>query len=279
MTDTTTKSDSFYRLIQLFLSFLENASHLPFVAPTCPGQNIGANCNTSSAPCDILKPCQNNGTCNNTNTTANGYVCTCSSGFDGDQCQIDNRPCKPTTCWNDGIRYFLFFDDNYDFFKGICNETSNKKFVCSCQNGWTGDHCQSMVNYCDGVKCENNGVCRPLFLNYTCVCLGTSYSGRHCEIVATSRVIRQTVSRSFAYIAILCLVLVISFFVIMDILKYCFGIDPAKDELAKLRRAKALKRAQGPPVIQRFVYVDAPRQRPPTAKYKRIKSNLEETIV
>jgi hypothetical protein len=117
MTDTTTKSDSFYRLIQLFLSFLENASHLPFVAPTCPGQNIGANCNTSSAPCDILKPCQNNGTCNNTNTTPNGYVCTCPSGFDGDQCQIDNRPCKPTTCWNDGIRHFLSSTITIIFFR------------------------------------------------------------------------------------------------------------------------------------------------------------------
>jgi hypothetical protein len=136
-----------------------------------------------------------------------------------------------------------------------------------------------MVNYCDGVKCLNNAVCRPSFLNYTCVCLGTSYSGRHCEIVATSRVIHQTVTRSFAYIAILWLVIVIGFFVVMDILKYCFGIDPAKDELEKIRRAKALKRARRPPVIQRFVYVNAPHQRPPTARIKRNKSNLEETIV
>ncbi len=108
------------------------------------------------------------------------------------------------------------------------------------------------------MACLNRGVCRPLFLNYTCECLGTSFSGRHCDIIATTTIIRQTVTRSFGYIAILFLVVVVSFFVIMDILKYGFGIDPTKDELEKIRRAKAAKRAKRPPVIERFVYVDAP---------------------
>ena len=64
---------------------------------------IGAGCSVSSLPCDILTPCQNNGTCKNDNITTNGYICTCPRGFDGEQCQLDNRPCKPTTCWNNGI--------------------------------------------------------------------------------------------------------------------------------------------------------------------------------
>jgi hypothetical protein len=116
-----------------------------------------------------------------------------------------------------------------------------------------------MVNYCESVTCLNNGICRPLFLNYTCECVGTGYSGRYCEIVATTTTIHRAVTRSFAYIVILFLVVVVSFFVIMDILKYCFGIDPTKEELEKIRKAKAAaKRAKRRPVIQRFTYVNAP---------------------
>ena len=136
-----------------------------------------------------------------------------------------------------------------------------------------------MVNYCENVTCLNKGVCRPLFLNYTCECLGTSYSGRHCEIVATSTIIRQTVSKSFGYIAILFLVVVISFFVIMDILKYCFGIDPTKDELEKIRKAKATKKVKRPPVIQKFVYVNEPPPQTSSTTIKRKLSTIEETVV
>ena len=52
--------------------------------------------------------------------------------------------------------------------------------------------------------------------------------------------------------------IVIGFFIIMDILKYCFGIDPTKDELERIRREKARKRMKRRPVIQKFTYVNAP---------------------
>lgn len=136
-----------------------------------------------------------------------------------------------------------------------------------------------MVNYCDQVKCMNNGACRPLFLNYTCECLGTSYSGRYCEIVATSMITRQTVIKSFGYITIIFLVVIVSFFVIMDILKYCFGIDPTKYELETIRKAKAAKKAKRPPVIQRFIYVNAPSQRPESTKSKTRRLNTNDTSV
>ena len=63
---------------------------------------MGKDCNISSNPCDTLKPCQNNGTCSNETTNISGYSCLCSPGFNGTQCQNDYRPCKPTTCWNNG---------------------------------------------------------------------------------------------------------------------------------------------------------------------------------
>ena len=58
----------------------------------------------TKTPCDMLQPCQNDGTCNNANTTRNSYICLCQTGFHGAQCQNDGRPCKPDTCWNNGKR-------------------------------------------------------------------------------------------------------------------------------------------------------------------------------
>ena len=51
------------------------------------------------------------------------------------------------------------------------------------------------------------------------------------------------------------MITVATFVVIMDILKYCFGIDPVADEREKLRREKNAKKRKRP-VIQRFIYVN-----------------------
>jgi hypothetical protein len=141
--------------------------------------------------------------------------------------------------------------------EGTCKEQSNTTFVCLCEEGWHGVHCEMKVNYCENVTCENNGVCRPLFRNYSCECLGDSYSGRHCEITSQKTFVRKIVSKSLSYIAILSLASVVGFIVIMDILKYGFGIDPVHEERERLRRKKQVKKHK--PVIQRFVYVNEPK--------------------
>ena len=106
------------------------------------------------------------------------------------------------------------------------------------------------------MKCENQGVCRSLSDNYTCECVNDNYSGDHCEIIATKIKIYKIVSKSFAYIAIIAMVIVVMFVIIMDILKYCFGIDPVSEERERIRRQKLAKKRK--PVIQRFIYVNAP---------------------
>ena len=74
-----------------------------FIPLPCQNPNkIGIDCNTSSTPCETLQPCKNHATCQNTNDSLLGYACTCPDGFDGDQCQNDQRPCKSNTCWNNG---------------------------------------------------------------------------------------------------------------------------------------------------------------------------------
>jgi hypothetical protein len=51
--------------------------------------------------------------------------------------------------------------------------------------------------------------------------------------------------------------IVAMFVVIMDILKYCFGMDLTREELERYRREKQARKRKRP-VIQRFVYVNAP---------------------
>jgi hypothetical protein len=138
---------------------------------------------------------------------------------------------------------------------------TNTTFNCTCAFGWTGVHCETKINYCENVTCLNKGVCRPLLGDYKCECLGNSFSGRQCEITANQIVVRRIVTKSFAFIAIFAGLTVIAFVVIMDILKYCFGIDPARDELERIRRKKRVKKAKRP-VIIRYIYVNAP---PPAA--------------
>jgi hypothetical protein len=140
---------------------------------------------------------------------------------------------------------------------GSCQNLSNTTFVCQCDEGWEGIHCETIINYCEDVRCQNNGVCRSSYRNYTCECLGESFSGRYCEITATNIKIYQKLSKSFAYIAIIAIVSVAMFIVIMDILKYGFGIDAVGKDLKRMKRKKRNMK-QKPPVIVRFIYVNSP---------------------
>ncbi len=111
-----------------------------------------------------------------------------------------------------------------------------------------------MCIWLDGYSLWNED---PLLGDYKCECLGNSFSGRHCEITENGIVIRQVISKSSAYIAILSGISVIAFIVIMDILKYCFGIDPTRDELERIRRQKRAEKVKRP-IIIRYTYVNAP---------------------
>ncbi len=147
----------------------------------------------------------------------------------------------------------------------------NATSPCLCASGWEGIYCERKINSCLNATCQNNGVCRPLLLNYTCECLGDSYSGRHCEITTTKIIIYKIVSKSFAYVAIIAIASAVMFIVIMDILKYCFGIDPVREERERIRRKKLEKKRK--PVIQRFVYVNAP------TPVDQSNSSVEETAI
>ena len=86
--------------------------------------------------------------------------------------------------------------------------------------------------------------------------------------------IYKMVSKSFAYVAIIAIASVAAFVVIMDILKYCFGIDPVEEERKRMREEKRAKKRQ--PVIERFVYVNSPATE--LASKQRLSIIIEEAV-
>jgi hypothetical protein len=77
--------------------------------------------------------------------------------------------------------------------------------------------------------------------------------------------VHQTVSKSFAYIVILAIIIVAIFIVTLDVLKYFFGIDPVgpvRKELQSKNGKKRLKKHKHATII-RYIYVNAlPRTSP-----------------
>ena len=134
-----------------------------------------------------------------------------------------------------------------------------------------------MINYCQKGNCLHDGVCQPLYLNYTCRCLAGSYSGRHCEIKANGLLIRQIISQSFAYVAILAIVSVAAFVIILDFLKYCLGIDSVGRARKKRQphKVKKGKRRKRPVKIIRYIYIPGPAA---TAHVKSMPTIAETTV-
>ena len=89
-----------------------------------------------------------------------------------------------------------------------------------------------------------------------CECLKGSYSGRFCEIPTRRLSVLRIASKSIGYVAIIALCSVALFVIVMDLLKYVVGIDPAKEELEAIERAKREKKRR--PVVQKFIYVNRP---------------------
>ena len=78
------------------LATISTTTANPYV---CPGESIGSSCNVSSDPCEMAQPCLNAATCYQNRGIPAGYQCSCQTGYTGDLCQNDERPCQEDTCW------------------------------------------------------------------------------------------------------------------------------------------------------------------------------------
>ena len=136
---------------------------------------------------------------------------------------------------------------------GICQGRSRQEQSCSCLPDYEGRWCERKVHHCWNRTCQNKGQCRPLVGLSFCECLQGSYSGDECQITARRIVILQYLSKSFAFVGILSISCVLIFVIVMDLLKYCCGIDPVGEERERIREEKRAKRRR--PKIERFIYV------------------------
>ncbi|XP_048825265.1 milk fat globule EGF and factor V/VIII domain containing b isoform X2 [Brienomyrus brachyistius] len=119
-----------------------------------------------------LNLCQNGGTCV-TGVGEAPYLCICAEGFGGDTCNAtESGPCSPNPCKNDGICQIATESRRGDVFG---------QYVCRCQPGFEGMHCQNNVDDCAIQPCKNGGICRDLDGDFSCRC-PTPYVGKHCQL-------------------------------------------------------------------------------------------------
>lgn len=106
-------------------------------------------------------PCQNNGQCVQTNSTA--YICKCSDRFTGETCENEISSCSSDYCSN----------------FGTCIETDRKP-VCECAPGFAGEFCEIRQNFCSNNPCES-GQCLNSDEGFICKC-PPGIIGRRCHL-------------------------------------------------------------------------------------------------
>ncbi|KAH3802345.1 hypothetical protein DPMN_156021 [Dreissena polymorpha] len=84
------------------------------------------NCSTHDINECTHAPCKNDATCTNLYYT---YTCTCSSGWQGNDCDEDINECAPVPCKNGAT----------------CNNLQNA-YSCTCSPGWYGNNCDHEVS-------------------------------------------------------------------------------------------------------------------------------------
>ncbi|KTG32161.1 hypothetical protein cypCar_00021021 [Cyprinus carpio] len=116
------------------------------------------------------KPCSGNSTCVETGGAGGGgFVCLCSPGYTGENCQLKKGPCSVngSRCQNGGT----------------CVNTSgfDSRSFCLCPPGFTGSVCEIELDVCEPNPCVNGGRCVRRDPSYTCVC-PPAFSGPVCDV-------------------------------------------------------------------------------------------------
>ncbi|XP_015261667.1 PREDICTED: protein crumbs homolog 1 [Gekko japonicus] len=151
------------------------------------GRHMGLHCETPIPLC-WSHPCHNNATCED---TAESYFCHCLPGYTGFFCETDVNECSSNPCLHGSVCVELSWSDWYGRIPELPLEFSYYRasgYVCDCQTGFTGIHCEEDINECHMNPCQNGGTCENSLGNYTCHCPlgehdGVSYGGWNCTEV------------------------------------------------------------------------------------------------
>jgi hypothetical protein len=66
---------------------------------------------------------------------------------------------------------------------GQCSTNSLNQWSCTCQTGFTGNTCQTVVSSCSSNPCLNGGQCSTNSLNqWSCICQ-TGFTGNACQTI------------------------------------------------------------------------------------------------
>uniref|UniRef100_A0A8D0FP68 Crumbs cell polarity complex component 1 n=1 Tax=Strix occidentalis caurina TaxID=311401 RepID=A0A8D0FP68_STROC len=154
----------------------------------CTGTGfMGLHCETL-APLCWSQPCYNNGTCED---NADNYICHCWPGYAGSRCEEDIEECSSSPCLSGGVCVERSWAGRYGSVPGLppaFRYDSAEGYICSCNPGFTGTHCDEDINECYTNPCQNGGICENFPGNYTCHCPpadkeGIYYGGWNCTEV------------------------------------------------------------------------------------------------
>ncbi|KER32803.1 hypothetical protein T265_01276 [Opisthorchis viverrini] len=146
-------------------SMQSRSSVYPSLTQTVP-QNDTALSEETHAVSSPWGVCGPHGTCVKTEDEGMGYMCVCSSGFQGKYCQEPVNHCEDNPCMHGGT----------------CINTLDG-VECMCQEGFVGPLCETPQDLCHPNPCQNGGNCHHTIHpgDFFCSC-DVGWSGRWCQL-------------------------------------------------------------------------------------------------